>query len=264
MKLRNRIIDTNIETDKMATNLERNTEINNNEVLLLQPNNSFLNLSETIQENIVNSFKELQLESMREKKEVNKKIFETLERITKQTNSFEETRKKTESQRNKNTIILILFSIILSGTISYISLELGEIIITNIILLPVKVIETVGKYTLSYVFTYNTNYLTNTITSFSLPEDLKELEYITKFYITTILSFIVYTILNIMRLMTNISTGKLSITITPLSFKSEETKTNNIVSNTKNIKSICDTIKEIYSNKKNNIDIQKTICYDNK
>ena len=160
MKLRNRIIDTNIETDKMGTNLERNTEINNNELLLLQPNNSFLNLSETIQENIVNSFKELQLESMREKKEVNKKIFETLERIRKQTEKFEKNINEDKNKSKYNTLIIILFSIILSGTISYISLELGEIIITNIILLPVKVIETVGKYTLSYVFTYNTNYLT--------------------------------------------------------------------------------------------------------
>lgn len=251
MKLRNRTIQTQ----------EQNTN-NKSTKIILQPNNNFLQLTREVQKNIINNFKEIQLQTIEERREINNKIMNTLETITKQTNNFEETRKKRENETNKNTIILILFSIGLAGTISYISLELGEILVTNALLLPIKMIESMGKYTIGYLFTYKTNYLTESITSFSLPKDLKDLEYIIKFYVTIILSFIVYTLTSIMRLMTNISSGELPITITPLSFKIEETKTSNIVSNRKNIKSICDTIKEIYSNKKNNIDIEKSICYD--
>lgn len=258
MELRNRTLKPKEEED-----------INNKKTkTILQPNDNFLQLTTKVQKNIINSFKEIQLQTIEERREINNKIMNTLEIITKQTNNFEETRKKTENQINKNTIILILFSIALALSTAYVSLELGKIIVTSIVLLPFKLVDLMGQYTLGYLISYHTNILTdtitNTITNIFVLEDVDNIEKITSFYITFILSFIYYTTISVIRFVTNISTGQISILITPMSLKSNNT--NNINNTNKNsleaIKNICETIQNIYSIRNNEINIQKSIQYE--
>lgn len=203
-----------------------------------------------IQKNIIESIHKINIKNIENQNILNNKIIQSINTIS---NSIIETNNKTnnyikEKNNNikKNTLLLILLSLCLSITTTYISIEFSKELIKFIVSVPTLFIDNVLNYSVGNFISYN-YYFTNKIETFSLPTHLKNIEYITQFYIACILTYFYYLSLTIMRFITNISTGTLLLCISPISMKCETNK--NLITDSKenmNIKNICNTIKEVY------------------
>jgi len=223
-------------------------------------------ISESIQKNIIDSMHEINIKNIENQNILNNKIILSINNIS---NSILERNNKTDmyiKEKNniikRNTFIIIFLSLCLSLTTSFISIEFSKEIIKFIISMPTLFMDNIINYSVGNFITYN-NYFTNKIETFSLPTHIKNIEYISQFYITCILTYIYYTSLTIMRFITNISNGNLSLFLSPISIKCESKKNIETHQNTENtnIKNICNTIKEVYRLNNREKIIKNSICY---
>ena len=294
MKLRTRIISDSEDVSSPETDFEDLSKSSSSDTTpmpsptmkFMNPNNNFLQLNKTIQENIINSIREINIQTIEKQKSFNNQILESIKNMTDcmvTTNNnnkiiqekiqeniqknFQENMdfiRKKNYNKTRNTFFLFVFSLVLSITTSYISVELSKQIILFVFSLPFSIIDTIFSYSIGNFISYD-NYFINKIETFSLPTHIKNIEYISHYYVSCILTIICYCIFIFLRFITNVSNGQISICITPLSInccsndimngqtrvQTEEVtlNANNILnenSNETNIKNICNTIKELY------------------
>ena len=256
MKLRSREIITKNTNKKENFEQEIITASN-----VIETNDNFVQLKENIKAttSIINSLCEINLNNIEKQEKISNEILDFLHNISKV-----ETNNKTDKHRNKrekliNTITIILFSICLSFVATHISLELSKKLVKNIFIIPSSVLDILIYNTLGLFTEYN-NYLTNKIETFSLPSSIKELEYITYFFVCYILSLINYSIITVLRFATNISNGDISMCVSPISLKysSENILPNKEIMKVKDIYNIID---EVYGRRNRENIISNSICY---
>lgn len=256
MKLRSREIITKNTNKKENFEQEIITESN-----VIETNDNFVQLKENIKAttSIINSLCEINLNNIEKQEKISNEILDFLHNISKV-----ETNKETDKHRNKrekliNTITIILFSICLSFVATHISLELSKKLVKNIFIIPSSLLDILIYNTLGLFTEYN-NYLTNKIETFSLPSSIKELEYITYFFVCYILSLINYSIITVLRFATNISNGDISMCVSPINFKYFP---QNILTNKEmmKVKDIYNIIDEVYRKRNRENVISNSICY---
>ena len=305
MKLRTREISDSEDLSGSETDFENSPESSSSDTTpmpsptmkFMNLNNNFLQLNKKIQENIINSMREINIQTIEKQKSFNNQILQSIKNITDcmvisnnnnkiiqekiQENIHENMDfiRKKNYNKTRNTIYLFILSILLAITTSYISVELSKQIILFVFSVPFSIIDTIFSYSIGNFISYD-NYFINKIETFSLPTHVKNIEYISHYYVSCILTIICYSLFAFLRFITNVSNGQISVIITPLSINccsSEITdgqtrvqtqaimaNTNNIVNtncNESNIKNICNTIKEVYQLEHREKNINNSINY---